>query len=157
MLTRSNGTNTANSVVRCVINTTGIQLIPLCQIQHKYVFCCAKYNTNTYSVVLNENASVLLTIRDLRLTHSGLGLWRRLFARGSKINCCRPAAVVLVHDPISDRESKVQRFLGEKISDVGLSPGGEGEDLGVLAEADVWDGQWAPCSVPCQTQPAASC
>ena len=32
----------------------------------------------------------------------------------------------MVHDPIGDRESKVQRFLGEKISDVGLSPGGEG-------------------------------
>ena len=44
---------------------------------------------------------------------------------------------MLVHDPIGDCESKVQRFLGEKISDVGLSPGGRGEDLGVLAEADV--------------------
>ena len=33
---------------------------------------------------------------------------------------------MLVHDPTGDRESKVQRFRGEKISDVGLSPGGEG-------------------------------
>ena len=33
---------------------------------------------------------------------------------------------MLVHDPTGDCESKVQRFQGEKFSDVGLSPGGEG-------------------------------
>ena len=37
---------------------------------------------------------------------------------------------MLVHDPTGDRESKVQRFLGEKFSDVGLSPGGEGGEGG---------------------------